>query len=209
MAKTKPFDDNFLRYEDWFEKNRYAYESELAAISTVLPQKGEGVEIGVGTGRFAGPLGIRWGIDPSREMRRIAASKGIFVLNGTAENIPFPDNSFDFALIVTTVCFLDNVPKAFREIFRIVKTRGSVIVGFVDKESSLGRVYLEHKNNNVFYREAKFITTIEITGCLNGAGFRKFSFYQTIFKDPGKIREIEPVLKGYGLGSFIVIKGVK
>ena len=59
-------------YDSWYDKNKYAYLSEIEAIRKVLPKKGIGLEIGVGTGRFAAPLGIKYGIDPSEKMLEIA-----------------------------------------------------------------------------------------------------------------------------------------
>ena len=58
MPKTDPYDKHKDKYENWFTRNRFAYESELQAIKLILPQGENGMEIGVGTGRFAGPLGI-------------------------------------------------------------------------------------------------------------------------------------------------------
>lgn len=50
------FDRYYKRYDAWYGRNRYTYLSELRAIRKFLPRKGKGLEIGVGTGRFAGPL---------------------------------------------------------------------------------------------------------------------------------------------------------
>ena len=74
MAKTGAFDSQVDRYEGWFEKNSLAYESQVEAVRSVLPS-GNGVEIGVGTGRFAVPLGIKLGVDPSEAMREVARKK--------------------------------------------------------------------------------------------------------------------------------------
>ena len=63
MAKIKPFEEHASEYEAWFENNRFVYESEVLAIKEQLPDKGKGIEVGVGSGRFAAPLGIRFGAD--------------------------------------------------------------------------------------------------------------------------------------------------
>ena len=47
------FDTIAEKYDRWFDKNRNTYLSELEAVKYFLPAKGKGVEIGVGTGRFA------------------------------------------------------------------------------------------------------------------------------------------------------------
>ena len=50
------------------------------------------MEIGVGSGRFAQPLGVKIGIDPSRNMLKFAKERGIQVIRGGGENLPFKDN---------------------------------------------------------------------------------------------------------------------
>jgi len=47
MARVAPFEDHVERYEDWFVKNEFAYQSELNAVKALLPACGKGVEVGV------------------------------------------------------------------------------------------------------------------------------------------------------------------
>ena len=67
-SKRGPFNAHHKRYEAWFTHHQAAYHSELLAVRALLPWQGLGLEIGVGTGRFAGPLGIKVGVDPSNAM---------------------------------------------------------------------------------------------------------------------------------------------
>ncbi len=60
MPETEPFDTYPDRYDDWFDRHPAAYQSELAVVGELWPEEGVGLEIGVGTGRFAEPLGIRY-----------------------------------------------------------------------------------------------------------------------------------------------------
>lgn len=209
MAITKPFDEHLEEYENWFEINRFAYQSELRAVKALMPRKGRAVEIGVGSGKFAEPLGIRLGIEPSARMREAARGRGIDVIDGVAEDLPFDEGEFDFALMVTTICFLDDAEKGIREAYRVIKEGGCLIIGFVDKTSTIGRIYLEHKDQSVFYAPATFYSTGEVVGFLEEAGFSRFSFVQTIFHSLAEVKAIEPVRKGYGSGSFVVVKAVK
>ena len=162
MPKTQPFDQYFSDYENWFIENKYAYLPELAAIHHFLPSIGKGVEIGTGSGQFALPLKIKRGIDPSKSMVNLAKQKGLIVCRAVAENLSFKKNLFDFALMVTTVCFVDDVTISFKEVKRILKSNGRFIVGLVDKNSPLGRKYLKMKHDNVFYQWATFYSTDEI-----------------------------------------------
>ena len=209
MARIEPFDRYKSEYEDWFEKNHFAYTSELQAVKRQLPENVNGIEIGVGTGRFAAPLGIRLGLEPSSSMRKMAKERGIHVVGGIAEELPFVKGRFDMALMVTTICFLDNVEMAFREINRILVPGGCLIVGFIDKESMLGQQYQLYKENNEFYKLANFYSVDEVVAIMDRTGFGHFSFAQTIFHPLNEIRAVEPIIDGYGQGSFVVIRGEK
>jgi len=209
MAKIEPFERHKVKYEEWFGKNIFAYKSELQAVRYLLPKRKNGVEIGVGTGRFAVPLGIRVGIEPSKVMREVAQEKGISVIDGVAEALPFEDCLFDFALMVTTVCFVDDIEASFKEAFRVIKPNGFFINGFVDRNSSLGKFYQQHKERNVFYKIATFYSVDEIISYLKKAGFRNLTFAQTIFHTLEEIKEVETIKEGYGEGSFVVVSGMK
>ncbi|MEA2030206.1 MAG: class I SAM-dependent methyltransferase [candidate division Zixibacteria bacterium] len=209
MAKVNPFEKHTSDYENWFEKNHFAYTSELNAIKEQLPKNGDGLEIGVGSARFAAPLGIEFGIEPSSRMRKIAKQRGIEVIGGIAENLPFANAQFDYILMVTTICFLDDIGKAFREAHRVLKKSGYFIVGFVDKSSTLGKLYEKNKNENKFYKVATFYSADEVISHMKQAGFGEFNFVQTIFHTLNEITEVEPVKNGLGQGSFIVISAKK
>jgi len=90
------FETEVERYERWFENHPGAYQSEVAAVRAALPESGRGLEIGTGTGRFSLPFGIVDGVEPAAAMRRVAEGHGLNVLDAKAENLPFPDGTFDF-----------------------------------------------------------------------------------------------------------------
>jgi SAM-dependent methyltransferase len=206
MPKTAPFERYTERYEDWFETHDAAYRSEVAALERLVPEPGLGVEIGVGSGRFAAPLGMRVGLDPATEMLVRARERGIDVVRGVAECLPFDDGAFDTALIVTTICFVDDVARTLAEARRVLCRGGSLVVGYIDRDSPVGRVYREKQSADPFYREAVFVSTDELVDALEDAGFSAFEFVQTIFEWPGDVDAPEPVEEGYGDGSFVGIR---
>lgn len=53
-----------------------------------LPENIKGIEVGLGTGKFAKVLGIKEGVEASNEMAAIALKRGIEVVTGRAENLP-------------------------------------------------------------------------------------------------------------------------
>ena len=209
MPKISPFQRHTGQYENWFTEHRWVYEAELRAVKALLPESGRGLEVGVGTGRFAGPLGIKTGLEPSVRMQEIAQKRGIKVLAGVAENLPFGDGKFDLVLMVTTVCFLDDIHKAFREAHRVLANGGFFIAGIVDRNSLIGQKYLKHQNESVFYKIATFFSVDEVVKIMRQAGFTDFIFRQTIFRSLSEVNENEPVKPGYGKGSFVAIRGRK
>ena len=209
MPKTAPFETHVDRYEDWFTKYPDAYTAELRAVRALVPKNSRGIEIGAGTGRFSVPLEIKQGVEPSLQMAKTARRHNMQIISGVAEDLPLADDQFDFALMVTTVCFLDDIARAFQETRRILKPGGFLIVGFVDRTSPLGRLYLAHQHENVFYRDAIFYSVDEIVTAMKQTGFMDFDFRQTIFSGLSEITPAEPVKAGYGQGSFVVVRGQK
>lgn len=199
------FDKHYKRYDAWYDKNKFVHLSELEAIRKVLPKEGKGLEIGVGTGRFAAPLGIAMGIDPSRNMIDIAEERGVNVRWGFGEALPFFDNAFDYVTIIITICFVKDPLKVLIESHRVLKHNGKLIVGIIDKDSFLGKYYQRKKG--IFYKQANFFGVEELVGLLKTAGFSRFTYCQTMFHLPDKIKSIEKPQKGFSQGGFVVISG--
>ena len=71
MVQVEKFNKYVDEYEQWYEVYPEVYQSEIIAIEEQLrklPENIRGIEVGLGTGRFAQPLGIKEGIEPSEEM---------------------------------------------------------------------------------------------------------------------------------------------
>ena len=206
MPKTEPFERYSHEYDEWFKNNIELYQAELDAVRQLMPPPGtKGLEVGVGTGKFAAPLGIKIGVEPSKKMAIKAREQGVNVFPGVAEALPFSDGRFDFVLMVTTICFVDDVIKSFKEVIRVLKDSGFLIVGFIDKGSELGTQYSEKKENSKFYKYATFYSAPEVLTYLKEAGSRIINVLQTLI--PGELPNT--ILEGYGRGAFVVIKGMK
>ena len=197
------FDRYFKAYDAWYDKNQFAYLSELEALKKVMPKTGRGLEIGVGTGRFAVPLEITMGIDPSHNMLEIAGQRGVNTCWGVGEDLPFLDHAFDYVVIIITLCFVDDPRKVLQEAIRVLEKEGRLVIGIIDKDSFLGRFYQTKKS--AFYKKARFFTVKELTDLLKAVGFNEFSYYQTLFQLPYEMTSIDRPRKGSGNGGFVVI----
>ncbi len=205
MPKIKPFEKYAGEYENWFERNRDLYRAELKAVWELMPHFDKGLEIGVGTGRFAAPLNIKFGVEPSPKMAEKAEQRGIEVSQGIAENLPFSDEEFDLVLMVTTICFVDDIPQSLSEAHRVLKQDGYVLLGFIDKDSELGQKYQNKRQKSRFYRQAVFVSTAEMLDLLQKAGFKTHQTRQVLI--PGE--PSDAVHAGFGKGSFVVIRSTK
>jgi len=201
------FDRHSKEYDYWYDKNRFVYLSELKALKKVLPTFGKGLEIGVGTGRFAKPLGITFGLDPSVEMLGIADERGIKTRWGFGEDLPFWHNNFDYVAIIISLCFVNDPVKVLEESFRVLKNNGRIVLGIVDKNSFLGKFY--QKKKSIFYKQAKFFGIKDLSKMLVSSGFKKINYYQTVFDLLGNISSIQEPIRGHGKGGFVVISGQK
>ncbi|WP_024789578.1 methyltransferase domain-containing protein [Lebetimonas sp. JH292] len=198
--------DNLVRnYEEWFENHPKIYEEEIKTIKKLL-HIGRGIEIGVGTGRFAAPLGIKFGIEPSRQMSEIAKKRGIEVINITAEEMDF-EEEFDFALIVTTICFVKDPLKTLQNTYKALKKGGFVIVAFVDLNSPLGRFYEKNKFKSKFYKEATFFTKDDIIDLLQKTGFSEFECVENLYGN--SLDNLSFKINRCNGGAFKVIRGKK
>jgi ubiquinone/menaquinone biosynthesis C-methylase UbiE len=208
MARIKAFESFTTRYEAWFEKHHAAYISELLALRAHVPLIGKGLEVGIGTGRFAVPLGIAIGVDPCREMIRVAKERGIDAIQGIAEELPFCDNSFDYILVVTTICFVDSLQKMLSEALRVLRPEGKLIIGFIDRDSAMGQLYEAHKAENVFYRDATFYSAEEVSAILSAMNFHITDWTQTLSHSLQETRDIEPAESGKGDYAFVVVSAL-
>jgi len=209
MTELEAFDNSALEYDMWFENHKVEYALELKAIREFLPKDGDGIEIGSGTGRFTQPLEISLGIEPSEAMRSLAISRGVNVIAGTAVALPVVGGLYDFALLVTTVCFLEAPELAFNEVYRVLKAEGFIIVGLIDKESNLGKKYEEKKTESKFYKNANFHSVVEIKEKLKKSGFSNIECLQAILPGDTYDNDEPKVMQGYGKGSFVVLRAQK
>jgi SAM-dependent methyltransferase len=211
MEQTKIFNENVEEYEAWYEEYPEVYKSEVLAIQEQilkLPENIRGIEVGLGTGRFSEPLGIKEGVEAAENMAAIARERGIEVTNGIAENLPIRDLYFDFVLFVT-ICHLNNLKQAFEHAHRILKPGGSIIIGLIDKNQEIAKSYEKKRDRSTFFKYATYYSVDYVTDLLKEIGFKNFEYNQTLFDKLEDIKDVQFPKKGYGEGSFVVVKATK
>jgi len=167
-----------MRYDEWYSRNRITAENEVKALKA-LGLKGLGLEIGVGTGFFASKLNIRYGIDPSVNMIKLARDRGIEVIAGYGEYLPFRDQIFDFIAIIVTLCFVNDPLSVLRESWRVLKYGGLIAVCIIPKDSEWGKYYRMF-SRSPFYRVAKFYSTDEVKSMLDQLNFKVLKCVSTL-----------------------------
>ncbi len=207
--KVHIFDDNWQQYDQWFAKHQQLYQSELKALQRLIPSSALGLEIGVGTGRFAESLAVKFGLDPSFNMLKLSKKRRIKVVQGEGEILPFKDGTFNFVLIVVTICFISKPLRVLKEALRVLKKGGVLILGIIDRESPWGKYYAAKAVQSKYYKAAHFFSSHQIISLLTTAGGEVKQIIQSLQHPPPDIHQIEEPKPGFGQGGFVVFKTVK
>ena len=206
------FDIFAERYDKWYEKSfgKSAFHLEKACIESLCENlKQPFLEVGLGTGRFAEALRIEYGIDISVGVLELAKKRGVAVIRGRGERLPFIDKSFGAVFIIVTLCFVDEPLKVLEEAERILRDNGGIILGLILRESPWASFYKKKgEAGNVFYKIAKFHSSKELEVMVEKAGLRIVETSSTIFQAPTENPlHFEPTRKGYfEEAGFIAMK---
>ncbi len=159
-------------YHAWYATPRGAWIAgrELALFDELLrPRPGESVlDVGSGTGYFSSALADRGlavtGLDPDLPVLRFARQRDprIALVKGRAGALPFADGAFDYALAMTSLCFVPGPGEALRELWRV--SRRAVALGLLHRRSLL---YLS-KHGRGGYRGARWDLLGEVLGWAEG-----------------------------------------
>lgn len=186
-------------YDNWYKTTLGALcdklEKEIIfSLGSVEP--GESVlDVGCGTGNYLVDLAERgaWvvGVDSSQNMLEIAKSKlsktgYAFQLQlAEAETLPFGDNTFDLALSVLSLEFVNSPQDAVSEMFRVIRPGGRLVIGTLNKYSlwafkrTAGRVLglAEHV-------KATYLSKRHLEHLLLSAGGRDLAWRRAIYFPP-------------------------
>jgi ubiquinone/menaquinone biosynthesis C-methylase UbiE len=227
------FKDLAPSYDAWYQTplGSLAHTLEQEAVFALAGVKsGEQVlDIGCGTGIYTLELVRRGaqviGVDPSIEMIRIAREKlrgaglkGHFVC-GLAEALPFRSEVVDVALAVTSLCFVSRPDRAIKEMHRVIKPGGRLVVGELNRFSFWALLRrLKGLFTDTIYNQAHFWSRRELERLLGRSGFVAGDEQIVLYFPPINQktflkyhRLLEGILKRFlpGTGAFIAIKGEK
>ncbi|WMJ77278.1 MULTISPECIES: class I SAM-dependent methyltransferase [unclassified Sedimentibacter] len=171
------FDNSASDYDAWYTDKKGSFvdkvETGLAFEMMEIKKGMKILDVGCGTGNFSVKLAKKGcsvtGIDVSDEMLSIARKKAsdlnldIELMNMDVNNLSFDDNTFDGVISMTAFEFIEDAPKALKELLRVVKKGGQVLIGTIAGESSWSELYLsEPFRENTVFKYAKFRTVEEI-----------------------------------------------
>ena len=228
MEKQK-FDGYADKYDEWFMKNENLFTSELRLFKKVLGDiSGKTLlSVGCGSGLFESYIensNIE-GIEPSADMAEIARKRGINVIKiGLIEDVELTDDKYDIIYFNGSSSYMEDLSPVYGKCLKALKENGKLILLDVPKESAFGFMYLLGKSLNTYDHEflegampklpyplalatsGVWHTTEEKINVLKNLGINKFSYYQTLIKNPLYTNEeAEEVLEGYKSGGYVAI----
>jgi ubiquinone/menaquinone biosynthesis C-methylase UbiE len=177
------------QYRD-YARGRALTEQQLrvwiGAFGAVLPERRPlvGLDVGSGTGRFSPALarvfGPVTGIEPSVRMREVAQSRSrhpaVRYLAGRAEDLPVPAESADYALMFLSWHHVQDKPRAVRELARVVKPAGRLLLRSNFSDHHPRPWWLEHFPRGYQADAALFQPLHEVIEMFTSAGWRVTSF---------------------------------
>lgn len=208
---SEAFDRIAEEYDRWYEGNPL-FESELKALKAVSAGGPGSLEIGVGSGRFAEALGISFGLDPAFQPLRIAARRGIHVVQGLAQQLPFKDMVMSQVFFILSLCFIDDKERALQEAVRVLEPGGRITIGFIPKDSPWGQFYCKKaRAGHAIYRYASFVTAAELLSLLDREGLTVDRRASTLVASPGRPprRPEEPLPALDHQCGFVAVSAVK
>lgn len=230
MSEVKQkFDGYAAKYDEWFMKNENLFISELRLFQKVLGDiTGKKLlSVGCGSGLFESYIDCSnvEGIEPSEDMGQIAVKRGVNVIKfGLIEDVDLPENEYDIIYFNGSSSYMEDLVPVYEKSLKALKSGGKLILLDVPKESAFGFMYLLGKSLNTYDHEylegampelpyplalassGVWHTTEEKINVLKGLGISKFTFYQTLVKNPLYTNEEpEEVVEGYKSGGYVAI----
>ena len=158
----------------------------VSAFAAVLPDRRPltGLDVGSGTGRFTPALartfGPVTGVEPSVRMREAAQTQpphpGVRYLAGSAEDVPAPSGSADYALMFLSWHHVQDKPTAARELARVLRPGGRLLLRANFSDHHPRPWWLEHFPRGFAADASLFQPLHEVIAMFTRDGWRVASF---------------------------------
>lgn len=180
----------------WFVGRRAILESFLKRIVVGLSNSAgsrtadEGVrvplrilDVGCGTGaniRMLSQFGEAEGVDVSDDALEFCRKKGLKVEKGTAEELPFADESFDLTTALDVIEHLDDDAAGLKEMFRVTRKGGYSLI-FVPAFMWLWGVQDDISHHRIRYTRRQIVERLKVAGYeIERATYANFTFFAPI-----------------------------
>lgn len=221
---TEIFDDWPEKYDEWFETPMgelvRAYESGLL-LEMLRPETGEGIlDAGCGTGVFTRDLlasgasvtGLDLSLPMLRRAGRKAALRPFCMVQGDLRHLPFGENVFDKAVSVTAIEFIEDGKGAVRELFRVTRPGGRIVVASLNGLSPWAiRRKAAAGEGHPLFRHARFRSPEEMAALAPVPCVIKTAIHFLKHDDPQRAPTVEEngQAKGLDTGAFLVVQWEK
>jgi len=222
--KSQLFDDWPDRYENWFATpiGSLVKRVEWELIYDFLrPGPGEFIlDAGCGTGVFsldmiscgARVVGLDLSLSMIRRARQKAPDSRLRIILANILNLPFPENSFDKTASITTLEFIPDGQKAIRELFRVTRKGGTVLVATLNSLSPWAeRRRKEGQKGHSLFSKAIFRSPEDLVSLGHAGGVFRTAVHFRKEDDPGHAARMEEEgrRKGLNTGAFLAARWVK
>jgi ubiquinone/menaquinone biosynthesis C-methylase UbiE len=128
-------------YDAQFVPALFAQWGPIVAAEAEVRERDRVLDVACGTGaltlavaEIVSQAGAVIGLDANPEMLAVARRKPVQIewLEGRAEDLPLPDNSFDAVVSQFGLMFFEDKPQALREMMRVLKREGRLAVAVCD-----------------------------------------------------------------------------
>ncbi|NAS21117.1 methyltransferase domain-containing protein [Herbidospora sp. NEAU-GS84] len=184
----------------------------IGAFAAVLPERRPltGLDVGSGTGRFTPALAAEFGpvigVDPSVRMREVAEEHSrhpdVRYLAGSAEEMPVPSGSADYALMFLSWHHVQDKERAARELARVLRPGGRLLLRANFSDHHPRPWWLEHFSRGFEIDAALFQPLHEVIRTFTSAGWRVASFGTVVQPSSGTRQEVLERLRLRTLSFF-------
>ena len=222
--KTQLFDDWPDRYEKWFTTpiGALVKRVEWELIDDLLkPGPGEFIlDAGCGTGVFtldmiscgARVVGLDLSLSMIKKARQKGASSQLRIISADIIRLPFLENSFDKTVSITALEFIPDGQKAIKELFRVTRKGGTLVVATLNSLSPWAeRRREEGQKGHSLFSKAFFRSPGELAALAPVKGESRTAVHFLKEEDPDRAGEIERKgkLKDLGTGAFLAARWIK